>query len=79
LVISFGREKITLGILTVNIVLQGCYHGLASLFQLLQLEGRVNFFAGASESVGFDIYNDQKISYMNFELHVHIWGNGGPS
>jgi hypothetical protein len=29
--------------------------------------------------VGFEIYNSGKISEKDFELHVFLWGNGGPN
>jgi hypothetical protein len=78
LVAAFGRTNFKLDIHTVSLSLQSCFGGSSSLFQVCNLRERVFRFSVASRSVGFEIYNSGKIS-EDFELHVFLWGNGGPN
>jgi hypothetical protein len=71
LVASFGRANFKLNF---NHALEGWL-----LNFMLNLQGRVFQFSVSSRAVGFDIYNSGKFSKKDFDLYVHLWGNGGPN
>jgi hypothetical protein len=79
LVATFGRTNFKLDNHTVSLSLQSCFGGSSSLFQVCNLRERVFRFTVSSRSVGFEIYNSGKISEKDFDLHIFLWGNGGPN
>jgi hypothetical protein len=74
LVDAFGRANFKLDVHTVSVSLQACFGGKASQFQVTLLRGIVFRFAVASRSIGFEIYNSDKISEKDFVLHFLLWG-----
>jgi hypothetical protein len=79
LVAAFGRTNFKLDNHTISLSLQSCFGGSSSLFQVCNLRERVFRFSVSSRSVGFEIYNSGKISEKDFDLHIFLWGNGGPN
>jgi hypothetical protein len=79
LVASFGRANFKLDIHTVSLALQACFGGVAAQFHVKILQARVFRFSVSTRAVGFEIYNSGKFSEKEFDLFVHLWGNGGPN
>jgi hypothetical protein len=79
LVASFGRANFKLDPDTVGLALQSCFGGIAAQFHVKILQDRVFRFSVSSRAVGFEIYNSGKFSEKDFDLYVHLWGNGGPN
>jgi hypothetical protein len=78
-VASFGRANFKLDSHSVSLALQSCFGGMAAQFHVKILQGRVFQFSVSSIVVGFEIYNSGKFSEKDFDLYVHLWGNGGPN
>jgi hypothetical protein len=79
LVASFGRANFKLDPHTVSLALQACFGGVAAQFHVKLLQARVFRFSISTRAVGFEIYNSGKFTEKDFDLFVHLWGNGGPN
>jgi hypothetical protein len=79
LVFSFGRACFKLDVHTVAITLESCFGGLASAYKVRHLKDRTFQFSVASTAVGFEIYNQSKVSTPMFEFFLSLWGHGVPN
>ena len=79
MVVSFGRSKFKLDVLSVGLALESCLGGSPDDMLVVQLSERVFRFSVASKAVGFLVNSLRVFSSAEFKCFFHLWGNGGPS
>lgn len=79
LVVSFGRCRYRLSVLSVSSILQAVIGGSTHDLHVVFLSDRVFRFSVSSPDVGFHIYKLKSFECEQFRLFFHLWNGGGPN
>jgi hypothetical protein len=79
LVVSFGRCRYRLSILSVSSILQAVIRGSTHDLHVVFLSDQVFRFSVSSLHVGFHIYKLKSFECEQFRLFFHLWNGGGPN
>jgi hypothetical protein len=77
--VSFGRCVFHLCPISVGLILQASFGGVASEFKVLALGDQVFRFTVSSNVVGHFISKRRSFECPQYKLYIHLWNKGGPN